>query len=79
MVIREGRAETAPELKSLVSVVRAWDGGDDSEHVDVENPVAEVVTEAKRTAERKVTFSVRVQYRAVPSANRGRVSCGRPS
>ena len=53
MEARGGGAETAPELNSLLSVVAAWDGGEDWEHADVRSPVAEVATEARRRTEQK--------------------------
>ena len=80
---RGGRAETAPELNSLVSVITAFDGDDDWEPDSAENLDAAVEVEDKAAEEtkgkvvKKVSFDPRVQFRAVPSANRGRKCQGR--
>ena len=80
---RGGRAETAPELNSLVSVITAFDGDDDWEPDSAENLDAAVEVEDKAAEEtkgkvvKKVSLDTRVQFRAVPSANRSRKCQGR--
>ena len=66
------RAETAPGLSSLVSVTLKyleW-----SDQLKQELPAAQASELGKPTSgsETKVRFSQTVQFRAIPSANRGR-------
>ena len=61
-----GRAETAPELNTLEAIVVSW------EEADTEEGAEESGGKEEQTKQKKVRFAPKVQYRAVPSANRGR-------
>ena len=59
-----GRAETAPELNTLETVMMSWTG--------LLEEVESVHDARARVAKPRVRFASTVQYRAIPECNRGR-------